>query len=106
MNGNEAFSSRMYRPVLIDANTGQLTDAPVLPWYLKALLVSQPLHFGDYGGQAMKLLWALLDIATIILLGTGLYLWLKRGKTGNATTKVAAHAHPLPATPTLTGERS
>ena len=106
MNGNEAFSSRMYRPVLVDANTGQLTDAPVLPWYLKALLVSQPLHFGDYGGQAMKLLWALLDIATIILLGTGLYLWLKRGKTGNATTKVAAHAHPLPTTSTLTGERS
>jgi uncharacterized iron-regulated membrane protein len=113
MNGNEAFSSRMYRPVLIDANTGQLTDAPVLPWYLKALLVSQPLHFGDYGGQAMKLLWALLDIATIILLGTGLYLWLKRGKTGNATTKVAAHAHPyphpqpqpIPSTHTLTGER-
>jgi uncharacterized iron-regulated membrane protein len=27
----------------------------------------------------MKLLWALLDLATIIVLGSGLYLWLKRG---------------------------
>ena len=80
MNGTEPFSSRMYRPVLVDANTGQITDAPELPWYLKAVLVSQPLHFGDYGGQPLKLLWALLDIATIIILGSGLYLWLKRGK--------------------------
>ena len=99
MNGNEAFSSRMYRPVLIDANSGALTDAPELPWYLKALLVSQPLHFGDYGGQWMKFLWAVLDIATIIILGTGLYLWLQRGKTGNASTKVAAHAQVEPSMP-------
>jgi uncharacterized iron-regulated membrane protein len=101
MNGNEAFSSRMYRPVLVDAHTGELTDAPELPWYLKALLVSQPLHFGDYGGQWMKFLWAVLDIATIIILGTGLYLWLKRGKTGNASTKVGAHAdaHAVPTMP-------
>jgi len=90
MNGNEPFSSRLYRPVLIDANTGELTDAPTLPWYLTALLVSQPLHFGDYGGQPMKLLWALLDLATIAILITGLYLWLKRGKKAAASDKAAS----------------
>jgi uncharacterized iron-regulated membrane protein len=42
------------------------------------LLVSQPLHFGDYGGLPMKILWALLDLITIIVLASGLYLWLKR----------------------------
>lgn len=89
MNGNEPFSSRLYRPVLVDANTGEITDAPELPWYLKALLVSQPLHFGDYGGQWMKFLWAMLDIATIIILGSGVYLWLKRGKHAAASAKVA-----------------
>jgi len=26
----------------------------------------------------MKILWALLDIATIVVLGSGLYLWLQR----------------------------
>ncbi len=87
MNGDEAFSSRLYRPVLIDANTGELTDAPELPWYLTALLVSQPLHFGDYGGQPLKLLWALLDIATIVILVTGLYLWLKRGKAAKLAAR-------------------
>ena len=49
---------------------------------LKALLVSQPLHFGDYGGMPLKIIWALLDGFTIIVLGSGLYLWaVKRGKS-------------------------
>ena len=52
--------------------------APGLPCYLTALLVSQPLHFGDYGGMPMKIIWALLDVAALIVLGSGLYLRLKR----------------------------
>jgi uncharacterized iron-regulated membrane protein len=79
MRGNTALTSRLYQPVLVDAQTSQVTDKRALPWYLKALLVSQPLHFGDYGGMWMKLLWALLDVATLIVLGSGLYLWFKRG---------------------------
>jgi uncharacterized iron-regulated membrane protein len=41
---------------------------------MSALLLSQPLHFGDYGGLPLKIIWALLDIATIIVLASGLYL--------------------------------
>lgn len=84
MRGDQALTSRLYKPVLVDAQTARVTDNRDLPWYLTALLISQPLHFGDYGGQAMKLLWALLDIATIIVLGSGLYLWLKRGAAAPA----------------------
>jgi uncharacterized iron-regulated membrane protein len=40
--------------------------------------VSQPLHFGDHGDLPMQLLSALLDPITIVVLGSGLYLWLKR----------------------------
>jgi len=80
MHGDQALTSRLYKPVLIDAQTGALSASGNLPWYLSALLVSQPLHFGDYGGQALKLLWTLFDIATIVVLITGLYLWLKRGR--------------------------
>lgn len=84
MHGNEALTAKLYKPILIDAQTGALTASRSLPWYLSALLISQPLHFGDYGGQALKLLWALLDIGTIVVLVTGLYLWLKRGKNAAA----------------------
>lgn len=79
LRGQEPLTSRLLQPVLVDARTAEVTAAPKLPWYVAALLVSQPLHFGDYGGMPMQILWALLDIATIIVLGSGLYLWLRKG---------------------------
>ena len=91
LRGNEPFTSKLLKPVLVDAKTTQVTASPEMPWYLTALLVSQPLHFGDYAGMPMQIIWALLDIATIIVLGSGLYLWLKRGNT------VPAPAAPVPA---------
>lgn len=97
MRGDEAFSSRLYKPVLIDAATGAITDQRELPWYLTALLLSQPLHFGDYGGQPMKLLWALLDIGTIIILGSGLYLWLKRNRAPKPVKQGQGAAREAPA---------
>jgi uncharacterized iron-regulated membrane protein len=90
MRGNEAFSSRLYKPVLIDAQTGAITDQRELPWYLTALLISQPLHFGDYGGAWMQFLWALLDVATIIVLGSGLYLWVQRGRAAKRHAQAVA----------------
>jgi uncharacterized iron-regulated membrane protein len=92
MRGDQALTARLYKPVLVDAGSGQVTDQRTLPWYLSALLLSQPLHFGDYGGAGMKFLWALLDLATIVVLGSGLYLWLKRGR---AAAKAGA-ARPVP----------
>lgn len=81
MRGDTPLTSRLVKPALVDAQTGVLTDMRDLPWYLVTLLISQPLHFGDYGGLPMKILWALLDILTIVVLGSGLYLWVVRRKS-------------------------
>ena len=55
---------------------------------MQALLLSQPLHFGDYGGLPMKILWAVLDLFTIVVLISGLYLWLgKRGTSVDARVR-------------------
>lgn len=78
MRGDSPVTARLFLPVLMDAKTSEFTDSREPPWYLTGLLLSQPLHFGDYGGMPMKFLWALLDIATILVLGSGLYLWWKR----------------------------
>ena len=80
MRGKEPFTARLLKPVMVDAKSAEITAAPQLPWYVTALLISQPLHFGDYGGMAMKIVWALLDIASILVLGSGLYLWLRKGQ--------------------------
>jgi uncharacterized iron-regulated membrane protein len=99
MRGDQALTSRLYKPVLIDAQTGQITDRRALPWYLTGLLISQPLHFGDYGGLWMKFLWAMLDLATIVVLGSGVYLWIKRGRTAQAVTGQAAPGQAAVAAP-------
>jgi uncharacterized iron-regulated membrane protein len=78
MQGKQPLTSRLFKPVLVDASTAKVSDSRDLPWYVSAVLISQPLHFGDYGGLPMKIIWALLDIATILVLGSGLYLWAKR----------------------------
>ena len=78
MRGDTPLTSRLLKPALVDASTGKFTDARDMPWYVTALFVSQPLHFGDYGGMPLKIIWGLLDAITIIVLGSGLYLWLRR----------------------------
>ena len=76
--GREPVTSRLFTPVLADAQSGKLVMAQGLPWYLRALEVSRPLHFGDYGGWLFKVAWALLDLITIAVLWSGLALWFKR----------------------------
>ncbi len=71
----------LFDVALVDVETGQLTTARGLPWYLRSLEVSRPLHFGDYGGLPLKIIWALFDGALIVVLLSGLYLWLSRRKT-------------------------
>jgi uncharacterized iron-regulated membrane protein len=75
MRGDKPLTSRMLKPILLDGETAVVADARELPVYLKALFISQPLHFGDYGGVPLKIIWALLDILTIAVIGSGLYLW-------------------------------
>jgi uncharacterized iron-regulated membrane protein len=81
MRGDTALTEKLLKPALVDAETGKLTDVVELPWYVAALLISQPLHFGDYGGMPMKIIWAVLDVITIVVLGSGVYLWLGRRRT-------------------------
>ena len=86
LRGNTPVTKQLYKPVLVDARTSKVTDSRVLPWYVATLLLSQPLHFGDYGGRPMQILWALLDLATMVVLGSGVYLWLRRGSRGAPAT--------------------
>ena len=74
--GGTPLTERALTPALIDAEKGTLTAVRPMPWYTLALTYSQPLHFGDYGGLPLKVLWAALDLFTIVVLGSGLYLWL------------------------------
>jgi hypothetical protein len=42
----------------------------------------------------MKFVWALLDVATIVVLGSGLYLGLRRGRAAARPARAQADAAP------------
>jgi uncharacterized iron-regulated membrane protein len=91
--GDSTLTSRLMSPILVDARTGDFSAVVKMPWYLRALEVSRPLHFGDYGGLPLKILWALLDLITIVVLASGLYLWIARRKTHSARLAQLAAVH-------------
>lgn len=80
--GDSPLTARMLQPVLVDARSGALAGTVPMPWYLRTLELSRPLHFGDYGGLPLKLLWAAADVGTLALLLGGLWLWVDRRRRG------------------------
>ena len=87
LHGATPATERLLTPALVDAETGALAAMRSMPWYMTVLKLSQPLHFGDYGGLPLKILWALLDVVAIIVLGSGLYLWLARRRATDPVSR-------------------
>ena len=79
--GGSGLDERLVRVVLVDAETGAVTGTAQLPWYLKAITLSEPLHFGDYGGLPLKLLWTACTWLTLFITGNGAWLWWNRRKS-------------------------
>jgi len=94
MKGGTHLTSHLLTPVLIDAGTLRVTAVAERPWYMDAMGMSQPLHFGDYGGLPMKILWAALDVLTVIVLGSGLYLWVVRRRAAKPTLAAPGEITP------------
>lgn len=80
MEGTQAFDKNMLQLALIDANTFQVAEVLQLPVYLKAILVSQPLHYGDYGGMPLKILWSICTLFTLFITINGAWLWWAKRK--------------------------
>ena len=78
LGGREGLDERLFRAALIDAQDGSVAAARELPVYLKAIVLSEPLHFGDYGGLALKLLWTACTWLTLFITANGAWLWWNR----------------------------
>ncbi|MDT0576061.1 PepSY-associated TM helix domain-containing protein [Croceicoccus sp. F390] len=87
--GDRPLTRHLLTPALVDAEDGTLTAARTMPALNQALMMSKPLHFGDYGGLPLKLLWALLTLVMIWVLWTGIMLWLGR-RPGHVERRVDA----------------
>ncbi len=102
--GKTPLTAQLSTPALVDARTGKLTAIVRMPAYLRALELSLPLHVGDYGGMPLKIIWALLDLVTITVLGSGLYLWFSRRKSPIEARITDLEAFDAKAAPVPTAE--
>lgn len=90
--GASPLTSRLMTPVLVDARTGNVARVAPLPSYLRAVEISRPLHFGDYGGLPLEILWALFDVLALTVLASGLYLWTAKRFSRSKADLVADEA--------------
>ncbi len=76
--GPSGLEERLYRVGLVDASSGEVARLAEMPGYMKAIVLSQPLHFGDYGGLPLKILWTLCTWLTLFITANGAWLWWDR----------------------------
>lgn len=76
--GASGLEQRLFRVVLVDAASGKVDSLTEMPGYMKAIMLSQPLHFGDYGGLPLKILWTLCTWLTLFITANGAWLWWDR----------------------------
>lgn len=95
MHGSTPWTERLVELVVVDAVTGDVTEVREIPWYLKFTMLSEPLHFGNYGGLYLKILWFLMSAVSLALPVLGIYIWWDRrrkksvaAKSGKSTLKV------------------
>lgn len=70
--------------VWFDASTGErqgVTDVRARHWGIQFVDMFEPLHFGNFGGLAVKLIWCILGLMPGLLAVSGFIVWLKRRRT-------------------------
>lgn len=90
LGGAGGLDARMVDAVMIDARTGEVARDVALPWYLDAMFLSEPLHFGDYGGTPLKLLWTLCSLLTLTITANGAWLYFDRRRAQRLRAGLAA----------------
>lgn len=74
---------------LVDAQSLRVDEVLHLPLYLRAAVLAEPLHFGNYGGLTLKIVWSLLGGLGVILIVSSLMIAFEKNfrPAGNLRTK-------------------
>ncbi|MBP2314231.1 PepSY-associated TM helix domain-containing protein [Azospirillum soli] len=91
VRGHTELTKKILSVALVDAESGTVVETADTPWYITALLLSGPFHFGDYGGLPLQIIWALFTIVTTAVTVTGFVVWLKRPRTRTAVLERSPH---------------
>lgn len=93
--GSEAVARQIFQ---YQGGSGEFTEAfgqfgKVGGFSTAVLDLMFPLHFGNFGGAFVKLIWAILGLSTALLPLSGMMLWIERGqKSASPTYPKSTHA--------------
>ena len=71
------------RILFVEGDTGDVSKVVSLPWYMELMLISEPLHFGNYGGVLLKVYWTSMGLGASLIPFSGLMIFLARKKVVN-----------------------
>lgn len=85
LESDPAFYGRNYSNIQADIRTGKVVSTGFLrdmPWHRRAITILKPLHFGDYAGLGIKVLYCLFGLMPGILSISGFLIWRIRPVKG------------------------
>lgn len=75
LRGGQGIEQHMFGLAMVDAKEPTKVTPKVAPWWIKAVLLSEPLHFGNYGGLPLKIVWSLFTVVTLGLSVSGVWVF-------------------------------
>ncbi len=81
LHSDPSYYGKLYSKVQVNYQTGELEDAYFLrdqPWLDRFLTVLHPIHFGDYAGLAVKILYSFFGLMPGLLSVSGFVIWYYR----------------------------
>ena len=85
------YYGKYYSNFIVNGETGAVESKVVLaeqPLGKRLLAFSGPLHFGNWGGMVVKILYCLFGLTPALLSITGFMVWIRSGKKGNPSRSV------------------
>lgn len=94
LESDPAFYGFNYSNIHINTRTGEISSVNFLrdmPWHKRAVTILKPLHFGDYAGLTIKLIYCFFGVFPGILAVSGFFIWRLR-----PVKKPVTQIRPLP----------
>lgn len=93
LTGGQGLEQSLFRVLMVDAASGDVAASPEMPLYFKVILLAEPLHFGNYGGLPLKLLWTACTFMAFFITANGAWLWWdrrrRRGRSASSAPRVS-----------------
>jgi uncharacterized iron-regulated membrane protein len=96
LEGGKGLDAHLPAYVVTDAVQPDTVERVQPPWYIEAIALSEPLHFGNYGGLPLKIVWSGFTIVTLGLSITGVWVFVsgRRARRARGEDQKSAASDP------------